>query len=110
VSQSPEPRGTRVCWLPGEVAFEVPAGQPLIDAIDEQPRVSLPMACRAANCGTCRVRVVAGASSVIPPDPWEQDTLRIHDAAPGERLGCQLRFKHETGIAQDTEVVLERVS
>jgi ferredoxin len=99
----------RVRWLPGEVVFEVAHGDALIDAIDEQPGLQLPMACRAANCGTCRVRVLSGGSHVIPPDPWEQQTLAIHSAGPDERLGCQLRFNNDTNAGHGGGLVeLER--
>lgn len=96
---------TRLRWLPGQEIFQIQLGERLLDALDEHPEIKLPMACRAANCGTCRVRVLVGAAGVIPADPWELDVLRRHDAAPDERLGCQLRFTDDTKCA---EVVLER--
>ena len=41
------------------------------------------------RCGTCRVRVDAGADQLSAPADLERDTLaRVH-AGPGERLACQ---------------------
>jgi phenol/toluene 2-monooxygenase (NADH) P5/A5 len=98
-------RGVRrrlVRWQPGGSTFEVHAGQRLLDAIDAlegRPEIWLPTACRSANCGTCRVRVVDGESGVIPADPWEQAVLMQHGAGPGERLGCQLCLIDDTDAA-----------
>ena len=41
------------------------------------------------RCGTCRVRVDAGASSLSPIGDLERATLERVGAAPGERLACQ---------------------
>ncbi len=101
--------GLRVHWEPGSVTFVVQPGARLLDALDErdaEPRVHLPTACRAANCGTCRVRVIKGEAAVIPADPWEQSVLEQHGAEADERLGCQLCFKNDT--AGCDEVRLER--
>lgn len=70
-----------------------------IDALEGRPEIWLPTACRSANCGTCKVRVVDGASELIPADPWEQDVLAQHQAAADERLGCQLCFTNDTDDA-----------
>jgi adenylate cyclase len=43
------------------------------------------------RCGTCRVRVDAGAQSLSPPNDIEHATLaRVH-AREGDRLACQAR-------------------
>jgi len=96
---------TRLRWLPSELTIEISKGERLLDALDEHPEIKLPVACRAANCGTCRVRVVDGVEGLVAADPWELDVLRRHDAAPDERLGCQLRFNNDTSCA---EVILAR--
>jgi adenylate cyclase len=44
-----------------------------------------------ARCGTCRVRVVAGAAQLSGADEAERRTLARVGAAPGERLACQAR-------------------
>jgi ferredoxin len=64
----------------------------LLDALDDQQqlRSALPSACRAGNCGACRVRVLAGDALLAAAAPREQVTLRELGAAEGERLGCQV--------------------
>ena len=47
------------------------------------------------RCGTCRVRVDAGASSLSPKSELEQFTLARVGAGPGERLACQARVLEE---------------
>jgi adenylate cyclase len=50
------------------------------------------------RCGTCRVRVDAGAGALSAVGDLERDTLaRVH-AGPGERLACQARVIDE-GVA-----------
>jgi adenylate cyclase len=47
------------------------------------------------RCGTCRVRVDAGAGALSAVEDLERDTLaRVH-AGPGERLACQARVLDE---------------
>ncbi len=41
------------------------------------------------RCGTCRVRVDAGAERLSAPEGLERDTLARVGANPGERLACQ---------------------
>jgi adenylate cyclase len=41
------------------------------------------------RCGTCRVRVDAGANQLSAPAELERDTLARVNAGPGERLACQ---------------------
>jgi len=43
------------------------------------------------RCGTCRVRIEAGAESLSPIGEQERGTLARVEAAPGERLACQAR-------------------
>jgi adenylate cyclase len=49
------------------------------------------------RCGTCRVRVDAGAPSLSPKSELEQFTLARVGAGPGERLACQA-FVLEDGV------------
>jgi adenylate cyclase len=44
-----------------------------------------------ARCGTCRVRIDAGAVSLSPVDETERATLERIGAGQGERLACQAR-------------------
>jgi adenylate cyclase len=43
------------------------------------------------RCGTCRVRIDAGAASLSPPNDIEQATLARVKAGEGVRLACQTR-------------------
>jgi len=47
------------------------------------------------RCGTCRVRVDAGAALLSAPADLERDTLALVRAEPGERLACQARVLGE---------------
>jgi adenylate cyclase len=44
-----------------------------------------------ARCGTCRVRIDAGADQLSAMDEAERRTLARVDADPGDRLACQAR-------------------
>lgn len=46
-----------------------------------------------AECGTCRVRVVAGAENLSPMTPLERELREAHPTsfAPDERLSCMTR-------------------
>lgn len=75
--------------------------------IDDLQAVGLPLACRGARCGVCRVRVLSGASSFEPASPREQESLRFALAAPDERFGCQLTVRAEAD--GEAELLLSRV-
>jgi ferredoxin len=76
--------------LPVGVELKVAPGQRLLDALDEAERVAFAVACRAANCGSCRLRVIHGAEALLPPNEREGELLLQLRAASDERLGCQL--------------------
>ncbi|HEX6243945.1 MAG TPA: 2Fe-2S iron-sulfur cluster-binding protein, partial [Polyangiales bacterium] len=66
----------------------------LLDDVDDTKLVAgVPLSCRGARCGVCRVRVVRGESAIIAPRADERDTLRILGADPDERLACQLELR-----------------
>jgi adenylate cyclase len=46
-----------------------------------------------AKCGTCRLRVISGAGSLVPrtPGPAEAERLAAVGAGEAERLACQIR-------------------
>jgi ferredoxin len=78
--------------LPEGRALPLPGGERVLDVLDEAwAGAGLPTACRAGNCGACVVAVIAGAELLDPPDARERETLLAAGAAPGDRLGCQLR-------------------
>ena len=77
-------------FAPLEVAC--PEGGALVDVCDEH-RTNIPFSCKAANCGTCRVEVLEGASELLPPKDDELDVLDIFAAPPNVRLACQAKMK-----------------
>ena len=82
----------RVKLLPAGVELALPAGERLLDVLDEAAldASALPHACRAANCGACQLRVLSGAALLAPPDARERTLLTELVAGPDDRLGCQL--------------------
>ena len=66
------------------------AGERLLDVLDEFGDHGLPVSCRGANCGACRVTVLEGESALEPPMAAERDLLMQCKAQRNERLGCQI--------------------
>jgi ferredoxin len=97
---------TRLQLLPYQRVLSLDGGVRVLDALDES-ELGLRTACRAANCGICRVRVVSGAEALQPAAANEIATLQAIGAAQDQRLGCQLRIAI---AAPDVLVVLERGS
>ena len=87
----------RVRLQPSGVELDLHAGDRLLDVLDNAGRVAFALACRAANCGSCRLRVVTGQAALLPPGPREQETLAQLGAAADERLGCQIVLAAESG-------------
>jgi adenylate cyclase len=83
----------RVRMEPAGVELDVPAGERLLDAADAQARPGLPVACRAASCGACLVRVLHPDAPFEPPAARERELLATLGATPDQRLGCQLRAR-----------------
>jgi ferredoxin len=79
-----------VTILPMRVRVEMRAGQRLLDVLDEHERPAFRTACRAGNCGACRLSVLRGANEWRAPTSREHTTLMQLKAAGDERLGCQL--------------------
>jgi len=94
-----------VTILPLRVQVELKAGERLLDALDEAERPSFRTACRAGNCGACRLSVLEGAAAFRPPSAREYTTLLQLKAAADERLGCQLALA-EAPMAAAIEIVL----
>lgn len=68
-----------------------PEGGRLVDLCDREVRAGVPLACRHANCGTCRLEVREGLELCEPADEDEQALLdRIGRGDERVRLGCQL--------------------
>jgi ferredoxin len=73
-----------------------PVGERVLDLCDEAGS-PISLSCRSGTCGTCRVAVIEGASLVAPPTLLELQTLREQNAAPNERLACQLVVTGSSG-------------
>jgi ferredoxin len=78
----------KVCFILEDLEVEVPNGAKLAEVVDAAG-ADVTFGCRSGTCGTCRVRVVEGASRLSPPTPEERDFLSSLGAAADERLGCQ---------------------
>jgi ferredoxin len=95
----------RILIQPRGVLLEAAeGGERLLDLLDEQSIASVPLSCRGAHCGICRLRVVRGASCFEPPGRLECETLAALGAGTGERLGCQLRLA--PGSSGEAELLL----
>jgi len=79
-----------VTLLPLGLRIQARPGQRLLDVLDYLERPVFRTACRAGNCGACRLRVCSGAAEWRPPSAREHATLMQLAAAEDERLGCQL--------------------
>ena len=71
---------------------DAPEGGSLADLCDAVA-APIPFSCRSANCGTCRVVVLDGASELSPAQDEELDVLDIFGAseassATPQRLAC----------------------
>jgi len=52
-----------------------------------------------ARCSTCRVRITSGGEELPAPSAVERDTLDRIKAPEQIRLACQLRPRHDVGVA-----------
>lgn len=94
---------TSVRFEPAGFTLQVNAGTRFIDVTDAHPEATVPFSCRSASCGTCRVRVEAGAAAMQPPEDDELEVLEAFGNEANVRLCCQLR------LASDTEEVVLHV-
>jgi ferredoxin len=88
--------------LPTGVSVEARPGQRLLDVLDRAETPVFRTACRAGNCGACRLTVLQGAAELRPPSSREYATLLNLHAGPDERLGCQVVLQGDP----PTEIVL----
>jgi ferredoxin len=75
---------------------DLPDGDEIIEYIED---AGVPIGCSDGNCGTCKVRVLEGASNLCEPTMEEEE---FGVAAPA-RLGCQC-------VILRGKVVLETIS
>ncbi|MEM6956314.1 MAG: 2Fe-2S iron-sulfur cluster-binding protein [Myxococcota bacterium] len=83
---------TKIRFEPAGFDVEVEAPVALIDVTDEYPDADVPFSCRSASCGTCRVKVGAGADGLVPAEEDELEVLRLFEDGPDVRLCCQLEL------------------
>jgi ferredoxin len=86
--------------LEGGDTFDMPCdeGGRLADLCDAAPRALVPFSCRSANCGTCRVVVLAGPRELEPHDDEELDLLEIFGGLANQRLACCARVRPGAGL------------
>src|SRR5947209_16041664 len=80
----------RVIYPDGR-SVRIPPGLSVLDA---SRRAGIPHASLCggrARCSTCRVRVLLGWESLVPPSPAEQRVLRLIGVDRAVRLACQLK-------------------
>lgn len=90
----------RIEWEDRGLRVFVARGARLLDVLDDRPQTGTLFACRGAHCGTCRVRVVAGAHAMLPAAADEAETLRAMGAEAEDRLACQIRIRDDDGIVR----------
>lgn len=69
---------------------EVPDGS-LLAELDG--KCSVLFACKAGNCGSCKVKVLEGMDNLEPPDELEKAGLETFATADNERLLCVAKIK-----------------
>jgi ferredoxin len=74
------------------------------DAVAARTLAGVPLSCRGARCGVCRVRVLRGVGSLAAAGGHECDTLRLLGADADERLACQICIR--AGASEDVELAL----
>jgi ferredoxin len=83
-------RVVRIWIQPRGLSLTAEPGARLVDIVDEQSIASVPLSCRGAHCGICRLRVARGAGCFEPAGRAERETLAAQGAGADERLLCQL--------------------
>jgi len=79
----------KVHFLLEDLLVEAPEGTPLRD-IAEASGADITFGCGSGSCGTCRVKVTEGLDHCSAATAEEREYLAALQAAPGERLACQV--------------------
>jgi ferredoxin len=83
----------RVRFEPSGFEVDAEPGEAIMDITDANPAADVPYSCRAATCGTCRVRVIEGGDALSTADIDEIEVLDIFGDTPDEvRLCCQTKL------------------
>lgn len=72
------------------LSLDVNEGSAFIDICAEHD-TSIFFSCRAATCGTCMIRVVAGPQNLSPMENKEKEFLESMAAGSNVRLACQCK-------------------
>lgn len=82
----------------GKKEIEVTPGGSLMSSLADNG-IFLPSACGGkANCGQCKVQVLAGGGEILPTEVGFFNRKQIKD---GWRLGCQVKVKEDIKIKMD---------
>ncbi len=71
----------------------------IVDLCDDH-RAPIGFWCRSADCGTCRVEVLAGAELLEPAREDERALLGRLAAPPAQRLACQAMLRAGAGLVR----------
>jgi ferredoxin len=85
----------RIRVLPHGTEWTAQGPARLLDLLDDRGGAGLPVSCRGANCGICRVRVKRGGDLLEPAAPRELEVLASAGAGGDERLGCQIFLRDQ---------------
>jgi len=89
----------RVRFEPSGFEVDARPGEAIMDITDLNPEAEVPYSCRAATCGTCRVRILEGGGALSTPDTYELEVLEIFGDTPDRvRLSCQARLVESSTI------------
>ena len=78
----------KVVFADIDLSVNVPAGTRVIE-ISEKVGSGIVYGCRECDCGTCLMKVEAGADNLSEPSVLEQKVLRENLAGRHYRLACQ---------------------
>ena len=91
-------RGLINIAYPGGRVVRVPVGYAVLDASRHAGIPHAAICGGRGRCTTCRVRVLRGVDTLLPPSASEQGLLdRLH-AGPSVRLACQLRPRSDIAV------------
>lgn len=79
------------------ITVDVEEGCAIIDMCQKH-ETSIFFSCRAATCGTCMIRVLAGAENLSPMEGIEKEFLTTMAAEPNVRLACQCKVHGDVTI------------
>jgi ferredoxin len=100
---------TQIRFEPSGYEIDVEPPIAVVDVTDAHPRSKVPYSCRAANCGTCRVRVIEGGEGLSPPKADELEVLEAHRATDCDDDPSEVRLCCQATIIGGVERIVLRV-